>query len=342
MATPAILQDGSGATPPEITGQPLGSARPRRSQLWIHVLLLVVTLFSTTVVGMRYMANFRAGLPPISSDDDVLPYAWAFRHAHAAASGLPFSLTLLAILLTHEMGHYLAARRYGIRASLPFVIPAPSLSGTAGAIIRLKSRVTSRRALLAVGALGPVAGFLVAIAAAILGLKLSHPGHPLAPGLVQFHMPLLLRLLNGWLHPYAAAPLIWHPVLVAAWVGVLITSLNLVPAGQFDGGHVLYAYFPRAHRWFTWGTIVILIGLGLTNWAGWILWACLLLLPGMRHPLISDRSPLSWKLALLGPACLAIFLLCATPRPFGHSGLLELMRPLGKIALHWIKLKLQR
>jgi hypothetical protein len=330
MASPAILQDGSGAIPP-------GTRRPRRSRLWIHVLLLVVTLFSTTVVGMRYMANFRAGLPPITSDDDVLPYAWAFRHARDVASGLPFSLTLLAILLTHEMGHYLAARRHAIRATLPFLIPAPSLSGTAGAIIRLEGRVTSRSALLAVGALGPLAGFIVAIGATILGLQLSRTGNPSAGGLVQLHMPLLLRLLEGWLHPrLMSAALVWHPVLVAAWIGVLITSLNLVPAGQFDGGHVLYAYFPRAHRWFTWATIATMLWLGLTSWAGWILWAALLLLPGMRHPRITDRSPLGWKLALLGPACLAIFLLSATTHPFGHSGLLELLGPVSTSPLHWI------
>jgi len=326
MATPAILQDGSGATPAE-------TARTRRSSLWLHILLLLVTLFSTTVVGMRYMANFRAGLSPVSSDDDVLPYAWAFAHFHDAASGLPFSLTLLTILLVHEMGHYLAARRNDIRATLPYVLPAPSLSGTAGAIIRLQSQVTSKSALLAVGALGPISGFIVAIAAGILGLKLSHVGRPLAPGLVDFHLPLLLRILVAWLHPTATrVGLIWHPVLVAAWMGALITSLNLVPAGQFDGGHVLYAYFPRAHRWFTWATIATLFWFGFTLWIGWILWACLLLLPGMRHPKINDTAPLGWKLIFLGPACLAIFLLCVTPQPYAHSGLLE---TLAHIKAHW-------
>ncbi|SEF47571.1 hypothetical protein SAMN05421819_0131 [Bryocella elongata] len=329
MATPAILQDGSGATPPE-------TARPHRSRLWFQALLLLVTLFSTTVVGMRYMANFRAGLPPIASDNDVLPYGWAFAHAHAAASGLPFSLTLLTILLVHEMGHYLAARRYAISATLPYVIPAPSLSGTAGAIIRLEGRVTSRSALLAVGALGPVSGFLVAIAAGILGLHLSRAGLPIAPGLVEFHFPLLLRLLSAWIHPHVpASALTWHPVLVAAWIGVLITSLNLVPAGQFDGGHVLYAFSPRAHRWFTWATIATLLCLGVIYWIGWILWACLLLLPGMRHPRISESTPLSWKLALLGPACLAIFLLSATPQPFGHSGLIETIHKIQRTGIEW-------
>lgn len=329
MATPAILQDGS------LADLPRDATRPRGVRLWVHPLLLAVTLFSTTVVGMRYMANFRAGLPPIVSEDDVLPYSWAFAHPRLAATGLPFSLTLLAILLTHEMGHYLAARRYAIPASLPFVIPAPSLSGTAGAIIRLRGPVTSRAALLAIGASGPISGFLVAILATVLGLHLSHAAPAGVPGLVDFHLPLLLRLLEPWLRPEALAAgstLVWHPVLVAAWIGVLITSLNLVPAGQFDGGHILYAYAPRAHRWCTWLVIATLVYLGVTFWLGWILWAALLLLPGMRHPRISDRSPLGWKLAILGPACLVIFLLAAAPQPFGHAGLLDTVTT---IRTHW-------
>lgn len=320
MATPAILSelpDTNAAAP---------RPAPRTDKLWPHLLLLAVTLFSTTVVGMRYMANFQAGLAPIQSDDDILPYAWAFAHPRAAASGLPFSLTLLAILLTHEMGHYLAARAYKIRATLPFVIPAPSLSGTAGAIIRLRGRVTSRAALLAIGALGPVSGFLVAVAAAITGLRLSHAATFVPPGMVQFHLPLLLKGLGAWIHPETViAPLVWHPVLVAAWAGLLITSLNLVPAGQFDGGHVLYAFAPRAHRWFTWGTFAVLLYLGVTCWMGWMLWAGLLLLPGMRHPRIEDAAPLGWKLACLGPACLAILVLCVTPRPVEDMSLLNLL-----------------
>jgi hypothetical protein len=319
MATPAILPDGNAsATQP--------AATPRPDRLWVHLLLLAATLFSTTVVGMRYMANFRAGLPPIHSEDDVLPYAWAFAHPRLAASGLPFSLTLLAILLTHEMGHYFAARAHNVHATLPFVIPAPSLSGTAGAIIRLRGRVATRAALLAIGAFGPVSGFLVAIAASILGLRLSHAANVVPEGMVQLHLPPLLMILSAWLQPASlVAPLLWHPVLVAAWVGVLITSLNLVPAGQFDGGHILYAFAPRAHRWCTWATIAVLIYLGVTCWLGWMLWAGLLLLPGMRHPRISDPTPLGWKLTCLGPACLAILLLCATPRPIANMSLLDLL-----------------
>ena len=319
MATPAILRDGLSPDAPK--------PRPSKpDRLWIHALLLAITFFSTTVVGMRYMANFKLGLFPISSDADIFPYVWAWHHASLFYLGLPFSLTLLSILLTHEFGHYFACRHYGIKATLPYVLPAPSLSGTAGAVIRLRSRVKSRNALIAIGAMGPVAGFAVAFAAACAGILLSHPTTHPPLGLVSFNPPLLLRLLRHLLAPTAlASPMLWHPVYVASWIGVLITSLNLVPAGQLDGGHILYAISPSLHRYITWLTIATLMLLGFTCWMGWLLWACLLLIPGMRHPRVNDPEPLKLPLLALGPVCLLMFILCATPRPFNNLSLRDLI-----------------
>lgn len=318
MATPAILPEGSPAEPPQAPP----SRPPKKYPLWIHAALLAVTFFSTTVIGMRYMANFRAGLFPVSSDADIFPYAWAWLHAAQFAMGLPFSLTLLAILLTHEFGHYFACRAYGIKATLPYVLPAPTLSGTAGAVIRLRSRVNSRAALMAIGAMGPVSGFVVATAMACVGIALSTATATPPERMVDFHAPLLLQMLFGWFHHGADAQhMVWHPIYVASWIGILITSLNLVPAGQLDGGHILYAVSPRAHKYVTWTTMAALAYFGVTKWLGWLLWVGLLLIPGMRHPKVNDPQPLPWKLAVLGPLCLLMFVLCATPEPFNHMSM---------------------
>jgi Zn-dependent protease len=303
--------------------------QPQPQRLWLHLLLLIVTLFSTTVVGMRYMANFQQGLFPLSSDADIFPYEWVWHNLSHLAMGLPFSLTLLGILLTHEFGHYFACRHYGIRATLPFLLPAPSLSGTAGAVIRLQSRVKSRAALLAIGAFGPIPGFGVALLTSVIGFALSKPVATEPQRLVNFHDPMLFRILSlvlgNRLHISLDGHLLWHPVLIASWIGLLITSLNLVPAGQLDGGHILYALSPRIHRVVTYAAIVLLIFLGIEYWVGWLLWAALLLLPGMRHPTVKDESPLPRGLLWLPPTSLAIFLLTATPQPFGSSSLLEVI-----------------
>jgi membrane-associated protease RseP (regulator of RpoE activity) len=317
MATPAILQEGQ--SPPE--GNSLAAPKtrtPRPDRLWIHVLLLAITFVSTTVIGMRYMDNFRHDLLPVTSDQDIFPYAWAFHHISTFYLGLPFSLTLLTILLAHEFGHYFACRRYKVRATLPYVLPAPTLSGTAGAVIRLRSRVKSREALMVIGAMGPLAGFAVALVTSLVGVALSRPLPAVADGMVHFNAPLLMRLLLRILVPGVDQQhMLWHPVYVASWIGLLITSLNLVPAGQLDGGHILYAIAPRTHRWITWLTMATLAVGGIFLWMGWLLWVGLLLLPGMRHPQVNDPVPLRKSVFALGPVCLLLFALCVVPTPIG-------------------------
>jgi membrane-associated protease RseP (regulator of RpoE activity) len=126
-----------------------------------------------------------------------------------------------------------------------------------------------------------------------------------------------------------SGPLVWHPVFLASWIGLLVTSLNLVPAGQLDGGHILYSLSPRIHRVATRATIVCLFLLGIVSWLGWILWMGLLLLPGMRHPKVEDRTPLRGRRRILAPICLAILILTATPEPFQQANLLH--------TLHWLR-----
>src|SRR5580692_4440341 len=218
-----------------------------------------------TANGARFMHNFLRGLPPVVSENDLWPWPWLGRHHDLFPTGFAFSLTLLAILLVHEFGHYIACRAHRIDATLPFVLPAPTLSGTAGAVIRIRSFIPHRDALMDVGIYGPLAGFVASVCALAAGFLLSVPlrngGHE---AIVQFGgEPLTLRLvhhlllrwnprLGGFDH---IAP---HPVLLAGWIGLFITALNLLPGGQLDGGHILYALSPRSHR-----VVTILLPLAL-------------------------------------------------------------------------------
>ena len=336
MATPALVPDQPAEHPQSAVPDPRIHPRPRAktTPLWVHLLLLVITLLSTTLVGMRYMDNFRQGRFPLASDADIFPFHWMWDNVSHFGQGLPFSLTLLGILLTHEFGHYFACRSYDVKATLPFLLPAPSLSGTAGAIIRLRSRVKSRKALLAIGAMGPLCGFAVALAGILAGLACSRSVAVEPHHLVVLERPLLLRglmhLLSPALHLQPGAPLLWHPVLVASWIGILITSLNLIPAGQLDGGHIIYALSPKVHRVITRVTMLGLVVLGIFFWLGWLLWCALLLFPGMRHPRLESTDTLTWKHKLMAAGCLVMFFLCATPRPFSDYSLLVVLH-----RLHW-------
>ena len=160
-------------------------------------------MFSTTAVGMRYMHNFRLGNPPLGSDADILPFDWVIHHLRDLATGLPFSLTLVGILLAHEFGHYFACRRFSVRSTLPYLLPAPSLSGTFGAVIRLKSVVRSRAALIVIGASGPIAGFIVALATVTLGLSLST--YSPTPLIHNVQAPLTIIVLHLFISQSPAA-----------------------------------------------------------------------------------------------------------------------------------------
>jgi membrane-associated protease RseP (regulator of RpoE activity) len=163
----------------------------------------------------------------------------------------------------------------------------------------------------------------------IIGLALSTTAPTSPARLVEFHPPLLFLLLSHLLGPTLHIQLgpttLWHPVLVASWIGILITSLNLIPAGQLDGGHILYALSPRIHRVLTYAVLALLIFLGIRYWLGWLLWTALLLLPGMRHPKVTDTTPLAPTLRLLPPIALLIFILSATPEPFSNSSLTNVL-----------------
>jgi membrane-associated protease RseP (regulator of RpoE activity) len=329
------------ATPTMAGGRPAPNPRnfrtapPLRYSLrraWLPLLLLLASLITTAGSGARFMHDFRYGRPPLASENDLLPLPWIWHHPSLLDNGWPFSLTLLSILLAHEGGHLLACRKFGIRTSWPYVLPAPTLSGTAGAVIRIQSRIPSRQALIEVGIAGPIAGYLVAVPAAIVGLLLSKPQVAgLAPPLLRFHQPLTITVLHRLLAATRGGMplernLAPHPILLASWIGFFVTSLNLIPAGQLDGGHILYAISPQWHRAMTFAVPALLLMMGLEFWSGWLLWGGILLLPVMRHPRVPEFPLLPDKHLWLGWLALALLALTFLPAPFAHTGLMERLR----------------
>jgi hypothetical protein len=287
-------------TPPvsytfEVPSRPpvfLPSAQTNR-RYWLHLLLLLATFVSTLIVGTQLELNFRHNLPAFSTDSFVFPLFHAgalLRSPRMLLLGIPFSFTLMGILLAHELGHFFLCQKYGIYATLPYFLPAPTFIGTFGAVIRIKSPIRSRQALFDIGIAGPIAGFAAALPVLLWGLALSKPISVLpSEDVVQFGYPLIFRVFHWLLTlfvPHAAplSALNLHPIALAAWVGMFATALNLLPGGQLDGGHIVYAFSPRAHRWVSRVSIVVLLLLGTFFWTGWLLWGTILGFTGMRHP----------------------------------------------------------
>ena len=300
----------------------------------LPVVLLGASVVTTTANGARFMQNFLEGMPPVVRDSDLWPWGWLSDHPELFVTGFAFSFTLLGILLTHEFGHYFACRAHGIKATLPWVLPAPTLSGTAGAIIQIRSRIPSKDALMDVGIYGPLAGYIASALAVAVGFALSVQAPTGAPAaIVRFGgEPLTIRLLHSLLLQWD--PMIPpfdqitpHPVLVAGWIGLFITSLNLIPGGQLDGGHILYSLSPRLHRIMTNTLPFILFLMGAVFWVGWILWGIFLIIPAMRHPKIPLDVKLSQGHVVLGIIALAIFALTFTPTPFNDNSLMHFLHP---------------
>jgi membrane-associated protease RseP (regulator of RpoE activity) len=302
----------------------LAAARARpHHRYWLHALLLLATLLTTTVVGAGLARAFAAGIP--FDYDPTAGYRLMWRDPSYLLQGLPFSFTLLLILMAHEMGHYLAARYYHVDATLPFFLPAPTLIGTFGAFIRIRSPIIARRILFDIGIGGPLAGFAMLIIPMIIGVTYSRiiPGIGTRGELI-YGTPLIVRLFEAIIYPGVSPNDIYlHPIARAAWVGVLATALNLLPIGQLDGGHILYSFLGEKTRILSRIFAALLGGLGATQlftsdykWGYlWLFWAAFLFLFGMRHPTIIDPSPLSRTRRWLGFLALIIFILSFTPAP---------------------------
>jgi membrane-associated protease RseP (regulator of RpoE activity) len=316
---------------PTPTGDPFGAwqaelppapAAPR-DRYWLHGLLFLATILTTTVVGGSHWFAFQSnfGSRAVRASLAVL-----------AVQGLWYSLTLLAILGAHELGHYLACRYYRISASLPYFLPIPfPLTGTAGAFIKIRQPITTKPALFDVGVAGPFAGFLVAVPALLLGLTMSNLA-PLPPRFsgAELGEPLLFKAAE-WL-VWGAIPenlsLNLHPMAFAAWFGLLATALNLFPIGQFDGGHISYAAFGRRSIYVTIGTVAVALGLCFYS-SSWIVWTALAVVLlttfGWRHPPTwDDHVPLDRTRLGLAILAFVVFVLCFTPAPIEP---LDLIRP---------------
>jgi membrane-associated protease RseP (regulator of RpoE activity) len=315
--------------------------KPQR-RYWLHALLLLATVFTTLVVGARMQFNFNSNLPAFSLDSlaGLFPLGWVLERPSRILMGIPFSGTLLLILMTHEMGHFLCCVRYKVFATLPFFIPAPTLIGTLGAFIRIKSPIRSRAALFDIGIAGPIAGFVVglfALAAAMFHSKVAP--EVTAASDVQLGYPLIFHLLAHVLPLPATAgggaPLqhiYFHPAATAAWIGMFATALNLIPGGQLDGGHIIYALAPRLHRRISrWMVIVLLVLAGF--WAGWLLWSVLLLVTGMRHPQVPREPGIGTGRQMLAVFALVMLLLTFVPAPFGNA---EFYPQILAVLRHWL------
>ena len=295
---------------------------PLRRRYWLHLLLFAATIFTTLIVGARLQYNFSLGLPQFHSDADLFPLSWALQHPGNLVLGIPFSVTLLGILLAHEMGHFIYAQRNHVYATLPFFLPAPTLIGTMGAFIRIRSPIRTRAALFDIGIAGPIAGFVAALPVLLVALMASRPAaaQPTDSGLV-LGFPLIFHLTWSLMHPHGALHLVQlslSPVAIAAWVGMFATSLNLLPGGQLDGGHIVYALSPRSHKIVSRLTVLALVPLGVFCWAGWLIWAVLLLVSLLRHPHVPEYPPLDRKRKLLGWFALLMFALTMVPTPFSQ------------------------
>jgi len=269
----------------------------------IHILLFLMTVVTTVVAGMVI-----EGLNPLE-------------HLREFYRGLPYAGTLLTILFCHEMGHYLTARYYGMDVTLPYFLPAPPplfFLGTLGAFIRMRSPLLHRRALLYVAAAGPIAGFCVALPAAIYAYATSTVA-PLSTsgGSIYFGEPLLLQLVGYLIVGPIPQGFALHinSVGVAAWFGLLVTMFNLMPVGQLDGGHIVYAIAGPYARYISRAVIGALLIMGFF-FPGWFLWAFLGWITTLRQPTILDQeTPLNRCSRAIAGLALVIFVLCFMPVP---------------------------
>jgi membrane-associated protease RseP (regulator of RpoE activity) len=269
----------------------------------VNLVLLVLTAITTTIAGATI-----AGVDPF--EDPAL-----------LSRGVPFAATLMTILLAHEAGHYVMCRRYGVSASLPYFIPGLFIApapGTFGAFIRIRSRFPDRRALFDMAVAGPWAGFVVALVATWIGLKQSTilPTPPDSQLMLGDSLILigLTRLVLG----VDPAIVVLSPVAYAGWIGFFVTALNLLPVGQLDGGHVIYAALGRSLRVLSAALVAFLVWLGLRGWPGWLLWAAIItVLVGLGHPsTLDDGRPLDTGRLLAAVATFVIFVLTFVAEPF--------------------------
>lgn len=271
---------------------------------WIHITLFILTCITTLIAGAMH-----AGVDVIKEPLRLF-------------EGIPFSFSLMLILLVHELSHYTASKIHKTEATLPYFIPAPPLFGTMGAFIKMKSPVMTRAALIDIGASGPIMGFIVSLVVSVIGLAYSEiiPPKPDEEGImvgVSLLYAGLVKIMVGT--PSGGNMVDLHPVAFAGWIGMFVTSLNLIPVGQLDGGHVFYALFGRAHRYASIVIVGVLVLMSMF-WPGWGVWALLMVILGIYHPPVSQwEERLDPGRKLIGASSLLIFIITFTPMPIYYA-----------------------
>jgi membrane-associated protease RseP (regulator of RpoE activity) len=305
---------------------------------WIgHSVLFLLTFLTTTFAGIVLAApDIDVPEPAVSGVLGYVLYfpdyylrivsallSFAVLHPDILTEGLAFSISLLTILTAHEMGHYLACRYYGVSATLPFFIPAPPLflAGTFGAFIKMKSPIPSRRALFDIGLAGPLAGFVVLLPVALAGILSLQPAPPAIGGAITFNDPLLFQLFAKAVNANLV-DVLSNPFYMAAWIGLLVTSLNLMPVGQLDGGHGTFAVFgQRAHKiigrlaFITMALIAILGFLWHRSPSGFVYTVLLAVMLKVRHPAPEEMEPLGTARIVVAIITLIVFALSFVPFP---------------------------
>lgn len=268
---------------------------------FLHLALFILTLFSTLIAGAMH-----SGVNPLKEPEKIY-------------KGLPFALTLIAILMAHELSHYFASRKHNTKATLPYFIPAPTIIGTFGAFIKMKSPIITRKALMDIGASGPIAGFIISVVVVIIGLSFSKAiSIKETEGALALGDSLLFRVLSSIILDVkpGSQDILLHPVAFAGWIGLFVTSLNLIPVGQLDGGHIAYALFGEKHIYLSNVLIPVMVLFSLF-WEGWAIWAILLLILGLRHPpVLYWEVPLDRKRRFIGWLAFVIFIITFIPVPF--------------------------
>ncbi|MEJ2051071.1 MAG: site-2 protease family protein [Calditrichota bacterium] len=273
-----------------------------RPRYWLHALLFLLTIVTTLGAGA-----LMEGRVPWTNPGNLV-------------YGIPFSVTLLLILGTHELGHYLAARYHKVEATLPYFIPAPTFIGTFGAFIKMKSPIVSKRALLEIGAAGPIAGFIMTIPALLLGLHMSTVVNTTSTaGGLRLGDSIFMWLATHAMFPHMGPgqDVMLSSVAFAAWIGLLVTALNLLPIGQLDGGHIAYAMFGKKHTWIARIAFFALIPLSFLS-LNWLIWAALIFfLIRIQHPpILESYEPLTTFQRAIGWVSMFIFIGTFIPQPF--------------------------
>jgi len=284
-------------------------SKKKKRSVWINIVLLAATVFTTTIAGSLQWVYIRG-----------VSWENMFSSEYLWEGFIYFSVPLLLILGFHEMGHYFVSKKHHVDASLPYFIPLPPpfLLGTFGALISTREPIPNRKALLDIGVSGPLCGFLVAIPVTLIGFFLMQQNPITVPstgGNVVLLPPLLLQWLGSLFTIPGNATI--HPTLFAGWVGIFLTAVNLLPAGQLDGGHVARAILKEKHKYASWAVIIVLAGLSFF-YTGWLLFAILiLLLIGTQHqPPLNEITRLDTRRKLLGLLILIIFIISFAPVPF--------------------------